>query len=175
MAEEGSTEARLPRDQALQVFIGVISCYHHASYLPSSPGICSCAGGVCRHGTLPSLDSRKHRWIYISSIYSQSIYSWPFRVSYYITWSGVLVYSVGQTTFSRPSKSLYTVTSKNRCWPFLKKTLSNNFANLTPLLLWPSVSGMSVLIYFWCPEVFLPTMTLLLSSIYSFYLKKRLK
>lgn len=44
--------------------------------------------------------------------------------------------------------------------------------NLTPLLLWPSVSATSVLIYFWCPDVFLVPKTLLLSSIYSFYWKK---
>lgn len=119
------------RGPSLQVFIGVASWYRHASCLPSSPVRRSCAGGVCRDRTLPSLDSRKHGWIYIDSISAvfQSKCSWPFRVSNYITWSGVLAYSVSRTTSSYPSKSLYTVTSKNRCWPFLKKTLSNNFAD----------------------------------------------
>lgn len=54
--------------------------------------------------------------------------SWPFRVSNCITWRGVSLYCVTLTT-SCLGKSLHTVTSKNRFWPFLKKTLSNNFAD----------------------------------------------
>lgn len=81
--------------------------------------------------TQSGLDFREHTVngsISLSAV-AQSKYSWPFRVSNYITWSGVSVCRVTQTTSSCPSKSLHTVTSKNRSWPFLKKTLSNNFAD----------------------------------------------
>lgn len=59
----------------------------------------------------------------------QSKSSWPFRVSNCITWRGVSAYCVTLTSSSCPGKSLYTVSSKNRFWPFLKKTLSNSFAD----------------------------------------------
>lgn len=90
--------------------------------------------------TLSNLDFWKHYCMGIfigekaeeegsTSAVFQSKPPWPFRVSNCITWRGVSAYCVTLTTSSCPGKSLYTVSSKNRFWPFLKKTLSNSFAD----------------------------------------------
>lgn len=134
-----SGHAWLPADQACRYLLAcldiIVPPLYHLALWSSSPG------GICRNATLWSLGFRNHYCMAIfitdnekakdegsTSAVFRSKPSWPFRVSDCITWRGVSLYCVTLTT-SCPGKSLHTVTSKNRFWPFLKKTLSNNFAD----------------------------------------------
>lgn len=127
----------------------------------------SCAGGDrCQVWTLGNIDGS-----YSISAVLQSKYSWQFRASNYITWGAVSVYRVTLTTSSCPSMLLYTAASKNRFWPFLKKTLSNNFADKSH-----STPTLGQCEWYVCVDlfmlplgIFMVTMSLLLSFIYSLY------
>lgn len=134
-----SAHAWLPADPAWRYLLAyldlIMSPLHHLALFSSSPA------GICRNTKLSSLGFRKHYCMGLfiadtenakeegsTSALFQSKPSWPFRVSNCVTWRGVSLYCVTLTTSPCPPKSLHTVTSKNRFWPFLKKTLSNNFA-----------------------------------------------